>query len=105
MNQQIEKGKAQRGEMDVIIRDSYLDTRIEICILMNAIAPKLEYAGEVWEGSVELVEISETVPMAAAKKILECSRTTSSSALKAGLRMCPLEAIRYLRRQKSVRNM
>ena len=39
VNQQIEKGKAQRGEMDVIIGDYHLDTRIEICILMNVIVP------------------------------------------------------------------
>ena len=61
---------------DVILRDSHIDTRINICILMNMIVPKLEYA-EVWEGNAKLVKKSETVPMAAAKKILEWSKTTS----------------------------
>ena len=35
---------------------------------MNVIVPKLEYAGEVWEGNVKLVKKLETVQMAAAKK-------------------------------------
>ena len=44
---------------------------------MNAIVPKLEYAGEVWEGNKKLAEKLETVQMLAAKKILGCSKTTS----------------------------
>ena len=75
--------------MDVILRDSHLDTRIKICILMNVIIPKLEYA-EVWEGNVKLVKKLETVQMAAAKKILGCSKTTSNTALRAELGMYPL---------------
>ena len=33
--------------MDAILTDSHLDTRIEWRILINAIVPKLEYAGEI----------------------------------------------------------
>ena len=62
-NKVIEKGKAQIGKMDVILRESHLDTRIKICILRNVIVPKLEYAGEVWEGNAKLVKKLETVPM------------------------------------------
>ena len=79
----IGKGKAQIGRMDVILRDSHLDTRIKICILMNLIVPKLEYAGEVWQGDVKLVKKLETAQMAAAKKILGCTKTTSNTALRA----------------------
>ena len=52
----------------MILGDSHLDSRIERCILMNVIVPKLEYA-EVREGNVKLVKKLETVQMAAAKKI------------------------------------
>ena len=44
INKVIEKGKAQIGKMDVILRESQLDIRIEICILGNVIVPKVEYA-------------------------------------------------------------
>ena len=37
----VEKGKAQVGKMDTILRESQLDTRIKRCILRNV---KLEYA-------------------------------------------------------------
>ncbi|CAM9862168.1 unnamed protein product, partial [Sphacelaria rigidula] len=57
-------GKAQIRRMDVILGYPHLDTRIERCILMNVIVPKLEYAGEVWEGNVKLVEKFKTVQMA-----------------------------------------
>ena len=74
----------------MILRDSHLDTRIE-SILMSVIVPKLEYAGEVWEGNVKLVKKLETVQMAAAEKILGCSKTTSNTALRAELGMYPLK--------------
>ena len=44
MHKVTEKGKAQIGRMDVILRDSHLDTRIKRCILIDVIVPKLEYA-------------------------------------------------------------
>ena len=71
--------------MDVILRDSQLDTRIKICILMKVIVPKLEYAGEVREGNSKMVKKVETIPMTAAKKILGCSKTASNTALGAEL--------------------
>ena len=64
----IGKGKAHVGKMDAILTDSHLDTRIERCILMNAIVPTLEYAGEVLERNAKLVKQLETVQMTAAKK-------------------------------------
>ena len=66
----IEKGKAHVGKMDAILTDSHLDTRIQRCILMNVIVPKLEYAREVWEGNAKLVKRLEIVRMTAAKKVL-----------------------------------
>ena len=65
--------------MDATLTDSHLDTRIKICILIDVIVPKLEYAGEVWEGNAKLVKQLETVQMTAAKKILGCSSTRSNS--------------------------
>ena len=84
INKVIEKGKAQIGKMDAILRESQLDTRIKRCILRNVIVPKLEYA-EVWEGNAKLVKKLETVPMTAAKRILGCSKTASITALRAEL--------------------
>ena len=52
INKVIQKGKAEVGKIDVILRDSHLDTRVKRCIVWNLIAPKLEYAGEVWEGGI-----------------------------------------------------
>ena len=64
----IGKGKAYIGKMDAILTGSHLDTRIKIFILVNVIVPKIEYAGEVWEGDAKLVKQLETVQMTAAKK-------------------------------------
>ena len=47
------KGESQVGKMDAMLTDPHLDTRIKICILMNVVIPKLEYAGEVWEGNAQ----------------------------------------------------
>ena len=44
-----------------------MGTRIKIFILMNLMVPKLEYAGEVWEGNENFVKQSETVQMTAGK--------------------------------------
>ena len=41
------------GKMDAILTGSPLDTRIKRCILMSVIVPKLDYAGEVWEGNTK----------------------------------------------------
>ena len=41
---------------------------------MTVIAPKLEYAGEGWEGNAKFVKQLETVQMTAAKKVLGCSK-------------------------------
>ena len=79
------------GKMDAILTDSHLDTRIKMCILMNAIVPAR--AGEVWEGNAKLVEQLETAHMTSAKTILRCSSTTinSNSALRAEMGMHPLK--------------
>ena len=77
INKLIQKGKTEVGRMDMILRDSRLDTRIKRCILLNVIVPKLEYAGEVWEGNKKLADKLETVQMSAAKKIRGCSKTTN----------------------------
>ena len=54
--------------MDAVLTDSHLDTRIKRCILMNVIVPKLEYAGDVWEGNAKLLKQLETVQKTAAKQ-------------------------------------
>ena len=88
--------------MDAILTDSHLDTRIKICILMNAIAPKLEYAGQVWEGKAKLVKQLETVHTTAAKKVLliGCSSTTRNTVLREELGMYPLKTNRDMRKLK-----
>ena len=69
--------------MDAILTDSHLNTRIKIGILMNVIVPKLEYAGEIWEGNAKFVRQLKTVQMTAARKILGCSSTTGNTVLRA----------------------
>ena len=54
-------------KMDAILTDMQLDARINKRILMNVIVPKLEYAGEVWEGNAKLVKQLATLQMTAAK--------------------------------------
>ena len=66
------KSKAHVGKTDAILTDSHLDTRIKVCILMNVIVPKLEYA-EVCEGNAKPVKQLETVQMAAANNVPGCS--------------------------------
>ena len=41
---------------------------IKICVLINVIVPKLEYAGEAWQGNAKQVKQLETVQTTAAKK-------------------------------------
>ena len=77
------KGKPQAGKMDAILTDPHHDTRNRICILMYVIVPKLEYAGEVWKWNKKIVKQLKTVQLAAAKKILGCSSTTSNTVLTA----------------------
>ena len=92
-------GKAQVGKMDAILTDPHLDTRIKICILMNVIVPKLEYA-EVWERNAKFVTQLETVQMTAAKDIQGCSSTTSNTVLRAKLGIYPLKTTRGVRKLK-----
>ena len=54
--------------MDAILTDPHLDTKIKIRILMNVVVPKLECAGEVWEGNAKFVKQLGTVQITAAKK-------------------------------------
>ena len=96
--------------MDAILTDLRLDSRIRRCILMNAIVPKLEYAGDTWEGNAKLVKqlLTTTVQMTAAKKVLKCSSTTSNRVLRAELGTYPLKTnrnVRKLKWQHKVRNM
>lgn len=74
MNKVMEKGKAQTGTMDVIPRDLHLDNGIGRSILIIVTVLKLEYAGEIWEGSAKLAKQLETVQMTAPEEILELSK-------------------------------
>ena len=65
------KGKSQVEKIDAVQADSHLDTRITICILTNAIVPRREYAGEIWEVGAEFVKQVERVQMAAAGKTVQ----------------------------------
>ena len=56
---------------------------------MNVIVPKLEYAGEVWEGNGKFVKQLERVQMTAAKNMLGCSSTTINTVLRAELGKVP----------------
>ena len=59
----------------------------KMCIMMNVTVPKLEYA-EVWEGSATLVKLPEIVRTIAAKKCASMLKSaTSSTVLRAELRM------------------
>ena len=94
--------------MDAILTDSNIDTRIKRCILINVIVPKLEYAGEVWEGNAKFVKQLETVQMTAATKVLGWSSTTSNTVSRAELGVYPLRPNRdamKLKWQNKVRNV
>ena len=64
------------------------------------VVPKLEYAGEAWEGNAKFVKQLETVQMTAAKNILGCSSMTRNTVLRAELRMYPLKTNRDARKLK-----
>ena len=70
--------------MNAILTASHLDTRIKVCIVMNVIVPKLEYAGEVWEANANSVKQLETVLMTAAK-----IQGWSSTSINSGTRNVP----------------
>ena len=55
----------------MILSDLRLESSITRCIFINVIVPKLEYAGEVWEGNSKLVKQIETVRMTA---VIKCAR-------------------------------
>ena len=104
----IGKVKTHVGKMDAIPTDLHLDTRIKRCILINVIVPKLEYAGEVWEGNAKFVKQLETVQMTAATKVLGWSSTTSNTVSRAELGVYPLRPNRdamKLKWQNKVRNV
>lgn len=66
--------------MDAILTDSVLVAPglIEKYILVNVIEPKLQHAGEVWEGDTEFIDQLETVQMATTKEELSrCPSTIS----------------------------
>ena len=52
--------------MDAILTDPDVNSRFEICILLNVIVPKFECAGEVWQANTKCVKKPETVQMAPA---------------------------------------
>ena len=62
--------------MDAILTDSHLDSRIKICVSDGCDIPKLEYAGELWEGNATFVKQLATGHMTTAKTILRSSTTT-----------------------------
>ena len=83
----------------LLITDLHLNTKVEICILMNVIVSNLKYAGELREGNAKLVKRLEAET--AAKKILGCSSTTSNRVLTTQLGMHPLKTSRDVRKLKS----
>ena len=48
-------GKSQLGNMDAVLSDTHLDTRITLFTLINVIVPKREYAVELLEADAEFV--------------------------------------------------
>lgn len=66
----IEKGEEQMRTVVVILRVSDLDFRIKTCILVNVIAQKTEYGGEVRERTAKLMNKLGSPRMTAAKRIL-----------------------------------
>ena len=94
--------------MDAVLTGPHLDITIKICILINVIVPKLEYAGQVWQENAKFVKQLDTVQMTAAKNILGCSSTTINTVLRAALGMYPLKTNRDARKLKwqyKVKNM
>ena len=94
----IGKGNSHVGKMDAIRTYPHLDTRIKRCILIHVIVPKLEYAGEVWDGNAKFVKQLETVQMTTARNILGCSSTTGNTVFKSELGMYPLKTNRDVRK-------
>ena len=47
-----------------------------MCILINVIVPKLEYAGEVWDGNAKLAKQLETVQMTVVVTVVACSSSS-----------------------------
>ena len=71
----IGKGTANVSKMYAILTDSHHGSRTKVCVLINVVVPKLEYAGEIWEGNATLVKQLEAAQMTGAKNMLVCSRT------------------------------
>ena len=62
------KGSTHVDMMNAILSDLHLDTRIQVCTMLNVIVPKLQHT-EVWEANAKSVTQLETVHMTAAKKM------------------------------------
>ena len=67
---------------------------------MNVIVPKLEFAGELWEGNAKFVKQLETAQMTAATNVLGCSSTTSTTVLRPEVGIYPLKTNRDARKLK-----
>lgn len=77
--------------MGATLRNWHLDTRRKRCVPVDVITPKPKYAEEVRKEDVKWTEKLDTVHMAAAKKILKCSKTMSNTTLRTELGMHPPE--------------
>ena len=90
----------QVGKTDAILTDAHLDAKIEICIVMNVIVPKLEHAGELREANAKFVNQVETVQMAASKTILRCAKYDGNNCVKRKTRNAPTKENRDVRKLK-----
>lgn len=68
------KEKAQKGKMDVISTESYVNTRMKRYMVVDVIVPKLEYARVTCEDNTKFV-MQLGVIRTTAKNILGCSKT------------------------------
>lgn len=66
--------KAQIGKMDVISTESYLNTRMKRYMVVDVIAPKLEYAREPCKDNTKFVMQLGVIPTATAKNCLDAQK-------------------------------
>lgn len=59
------------GKMDLILRDSHVDTGFKTYIPIHVIVPTLEYAGEVRGGNAMSVKQLEMIRVTAVKNTLD----------------------------------
>jgi hypothetical protein len=84
-------GKKRVGRVYKLLKQSPLPIRVKVSLLKALVRPVLEYASEVWHCNAAQSKLLEALQLKAAKLLLRCRKTASSSVVRGDLGLQALE--------------